>query len=221
MTIKVLVVDDERLVRTGFRVILDSQPDIEVVGESDDGGAAVDEALRLMPDVVLMDIRMKAMDGLQATRKILARSARPPRVVMLTTFDYDEYVYEALKAGASAFLLKDSPPEQLSNAVRVVAAGDALLHPSITRRLIEDFAHRPTPRSGPPAELRVLSERELEVMRHLARGLSNQEVASALHVSEATAKTHVAHILAKLGLRDRTQAVITAYETGLVEPGAG
>jgi DNA-binding NarL/FixJ family response regulator len=221
VTIKVLVVDDERLVRTGFRVILDSQPDITVVGEADDGGVAVDEALRLMPDVVLMDIRMKAMDGLQATRKILARSARPPRVVMLTTFDYDEYVYEALKAGASAFLLKDSPPEQLSNAVRVVAAGDALLHPSITRRLIEDFAHRPTPRSGMPPELAGLSERELEVMRYLARGLSNTEVASALHLSEATVKTHVAHILTKLGLRDRTQAVVLAYETGLVEPGHG
>jgi len=221
MTIKVLVVDDERLVRTGFRVILDSQPDITVVGEADDGGAAVDEALRLMPDVVLMDIRMKAMDGLQATRKILARSARPPRVVMLTTFDYDEYVYEALKAGASAFLLKDSPPEQLSNAVRVVAAGDALLHPSITRRLIEDFAQRPTPRSGTPPELADLSERELEVVRHLAKGLSNSEVASALHLSEATVKTHVAHILTKLGLRDRTQAVVMAYETGLIEPGHG
>jgi DNA-binding NarL/FixJ family response regulator len=221
MTIKVLVVDDERLVRTGFRVILDSQPDITVVGEADDGGAAVDEALRLMPDVVLMDIRMKAMDGLQATRKILARSARPPRVVMLTTFDYDEYVYEALKAGASAFLLKDSPPEQLSNAVRVVAAGDALLHPSITRRLIEDFAQRPTPRSGTPPELADLSERELEVMRHLAKGLSNSEVASSLHLSEATVKTHVGHILTKLGLRDRTQAVVMAFETGLIEPGHG
>jgi len=170
---------------------------------------------------VLMDIRMKAMDGLQATRKILARSARPPRVVMLTTFDYDEYVYEALKAGASAFLLKDSPPEQLSNAVWVVASGDALLHPSITRGLIEDFARRPTPRSGTPPELAGLSERELEVMRHLARGLSNSEVASELHLSEATVKTHVAHILTKLGLRDRTQAVVLAYETGLVEPGHG
>jgi DNA-binding NarL/FixJ family response regulator len=180
---------------------------------------AVDEALRLMPDVVLMDIRMKAMDGLQATRKILARSDRPPRVVMLTTFDYDEYVYEALKAGASAFLLKDSPPEQLSNAVRVVAAGDALLHPSITRRLIEDFAHRPTPRAGRPPELSELSERELEVMGCVARGLSNREVASTLHLSEATVKTHVAHILTKLGLRDRVQTVVMAYETGLVEPG--
>jgi DNA-binding NarL/FixJ family response regulator len=221
MTIKVLVVDDERLLRTGLRGILDSQPDITVVGEADDGGLGVDEALRLSPDVVLMDIRMKTMDGLQATRKILDRSARPPRVVMLTTFDYDEYVYEALKAGASAFLLKDSPPEQLVNAVRVVAAGDALLHPSITRRLIEDFAQRPTPRSGTPPELAALSERELEVMRCLAGGLSNIEVARDLHLSEATVKTHVAHILTKLGLRDRTQAVVVAYETGLVEPGHG
>jgi DNA-binding NarL/FixJ family response regulator len=221
MTIKVLIVDDERMVRTGFRMILDSQPDIMVVGEADDGGVAVDEALQLMPDVVLMDIRMKTMNGLEATRRILARAVRPPRVVMLTTFDYDEYVYEALKAGASAFLLKDSPAEQLSNAVRVVAAGDALLHPSITRRLIEDFAHRPTPRSGTPPELSLLSERELEVMRRLAKGLSNSEVAGDLYVSEATVKTHVAHILTKLGLRDRTQAVVMAYETGLVEPGRG
>jgi DNA-binding NarL/FixJ family response regulator len=221
MTIKVLIVDDERMVRAGFRMILDSQPDIAVVGEADDGAMAVDEVMRLVPDVVLMDIRMKAVDGLQATRTILARAARPPKVVMLTTFDYDEYVYEALKAGASAFLLKDSPPEQLANAVRVVAAGDALLHPSITRRLIEDFAHRPTPRSGTPPELTELSGRELEVMHRLARGLSNSEIAGDLHLSEATVKTHVAHILTKLRLRDRTQAVVMAYETGLVEPGRG
>src|SRR5439155_23459766 len=184
MTIKVLVVDDERLLRTGLRGILDSQPDITVVGEADDGRTGVDEALRLSPDVVLMDIRMKAMDGLQATRTILDRATRPPKVVMLTTFDYDEYVYEALKAGASAFLLKDSPAEQLSNAVRVVAAGDALLHPSITRRLIEDFAHRPTPRSGTPPELAGLSERELDVMRLVARGMSNGEIASKLFLGE-------------------------------------
>ena len=219
MTIKVLIVDDERMVRTGFRMILDSQSDIVVVGEADDGRTGVDEALRLMPDVVLMDIRMKAMDGLEATRTIFDRATRPPNVIMLTTFDYDEYVYEALKTGASAFLLKDSPAEQLANAVRVVAAGDALLHPSITRRLIEDFAHRPTPRDGTPAELTMLSERELVVMRSLARGRSNSEIAQELHVSDATVKTHVAHILAKLGLRDRTQVVVMAYETGLVEPG--
>jgi DNA-binding NarL/FixJ family response regulator len=219
VTIKVLIVDDERMVRAGFRMILDSQPDISVVGEAEDGGAAVDQALRLAPDVVLMDIRMKTMDGLQATRTILARAVRPPRVVMLTTFDYDEYVYEALKAGASAFLLKDSPPEQLSNAVRVVAEGDALLHPAITRRLIEDFAHRPTPRSGTPPELASLTDRELDVMRLLARGLSNAEIAARLFLGEATVKTHVAHLLTKLELRDRTQAVVMAYETGLVEPG--
>jgi len=219
MTIKVLIVDDERMVRAGFRMILDSQPDIMVVGEADDGAVAIDEALRLLPDVVLMDIRMKAVDGLQATRTILARSARPPRIVMLTTFDYDEYVYEALKSGASAFLLKDSPPEQLSNAVRVVADGDALLHPSITRRLIEDFAHRPTSRAGTPPELSELTERELDVMRLVARGLSNAEIATKLFLGEATVKTHVAHLLTKLGLRDRTQAVVMAYETGLVEAG--
>jgi DNA-binding NarL/FixJ family response regulator len=219
MTIRVLVVDDEEMVRAGFRMILDSQPDISVVGEADDGRAAIDETIRLLPDVVLMDIRMKSMDGLEATRTILSRAARPPRVVMLTTFDYDEYVYEALKSGASAFLLKDAPAEQLSNAVRVVADGDALLHPSITRRLIEDFAHRPTPRSGTPPEFAELSERELEVTRLLARGLSNMEVARDMHLSEATVKTHVAHVLAKLGLRDRTQVVVMAYETGLVEPG--
>jgi len=190
-----------------------------VVGEAEDGSTAVDQALRLAPDVVLMDIRMKTMDGLQATRTILSRAVRPPRVVMLTTFDYDEYVYEALKAGASAFLLKDSPPEQLSSAVRVVAEGDALLHPAITRRLIEDFAHRPTPRDGTPPELTSLTERELDVMRLLARGLSNAEIAARLFLGEATVKTHVAHLLTKLDLRDRTQAVVMAYETGLVEPG--
>jgi DNA-binding NarL/FixJ family response regulator len=219
MTIKVLIVDDERMVRTGLRMILDSQLDIAVVGEADDGRTGVDEVLRLVPDVVLMDIRMKSMDGLEATRAILSRAARAPKIVMLTTFDYDEYVYEALKAGASAFLLKDSPAEQLANAVRVVADGDALLHPSITRRLIADFAQRPTPRGGRPPELVGLSERELDVMRSLARGRSNGEIAGDLHVSDATVKTHVAHILAKLGLRDRTQAVVMAYETGLVQPG--
>jgi DNA-binding NarL/FixJ family response regulator len=219
MTIKVLIADDEEMVRAGLRMILGYQSDIEVVGEADDGGSAVEVALRLSPDVVLMDIKMRKMDGLQATRTILARAARPPSVVMLTTFDYDEYVYEALKAGASAFLLKDSPPEQLSNAVRVVAAGDALLHPSITRRLIEDFARRPTPHSGRPPQLRELTERELEVMHEVARGLSNLEIAGRLHLSETTVKTHVAHVLSKLGLRDRIQVAIMAYESGLIEPG--
>jgi DNA-binding NarL/FixJ family response regulator len=159
------------------------------------------------------------MDGLEAIRTIMARMTVPPKVVVLTTFDYDEYVYEALKAGSSAFLLKDSPQEQLIAAVRVVAAGDALLHPAITRRLIEDFAARPTPRSGTPPELAELSARELEVLRHMARGLSNQEIASGLHLAKDTVKTHVGHVLTKLGLRDRTQAVVVAYETGLVQPG--
>jgi DNA-binding NarL/FixJ family response regulator len=219
MSISVVVVDDEELVRTGFRAILEAQDDISVVGEADDGGAAIEAALQLSPDVVIMDIRMREMDGLQATRALLARMPTPPKVIVLTTFDYDEYVYEALKAGASAFLLKDSPQEQLVAAVRVVSAGDALLHPSITRRLIEDFASRPTPRSGRPPELHPLSDRELEVMRLVARGLSNDEVGAQLHLAKDTVKTHVGHILTKLGLRDRTQVIVMAYETGLIQPG--
>jgi DNA-binding NarL/FixJ family response regulator len=219
VTIRVLVVDDEELVRTGFRAILESQDDIAVVGEADDGASAVEASVRLTPDVVLMDIRMRHVDGLEATRTILSRMARPPRIVVVTTFDYDEYVYEALKAGASAFLLKDSPQEQLVAAVRVVTAGDALLHPSITRRLIEDFASRPTPRSGRPPELADLSERELEVMKLVARGLSNEEIGAKLFLAKDTVKTHVGHILTKLGLRDRAQAIVLAYETGLVQPG--
>jgi DNA-binding NarL/FixJ family response regulator len=219
MSIRVLLVDDEHMVREGFRLILETQPDIRVVGEAADGGSAIDAAARLNPDVVLMDIRMRGIDGLEAARRILSGMAQPPKVVMVTTFDHDEYVYEALKAGASGFLLKDSPPEQLAAAVRVVAGGDALLHPGITRRMIADFARRPTPRSGPPPELRELTERELEVMRQVAKGLTNAEIATRLHLGDATVKSHVAHILAKLGLRDRTQAVVTAYETGLVEPG--
>ena len=213
MTIRVLIVDDEQMVRAGFRLILGTQSDIRVVGEADDGASGIDEAVRLSPDVVLMDIRMRRVNGLEATRTILSRMARPPKVVVLTTFDFDEYVYEALKVGASAFLLKDSPPEQLA------AAGDALLHPSVTRRLIEDFARRPIPRSGPPQELTELTERELDIMRHVARGLSNGEIAGKIHLSESTVKSHVGHILTKLGLRDRTQAAVMAYETGLVEPG--
>jgi DNA-binding NarL/FixJ family response regulator len=218
VTVRVLIADDEEMVRYGFRMILEAQPDIEVVGEADDGVSAVEGVRRLTPDVVLMDIRMPNLDGLEATR-ILLREPAPPRVVVLTTFDRDEYVYEALKAGASAFLLKASPPEQLAQAVRVVAAGDALLHPAITRRLIRDFARRPTPREGKPPELNVLTERELEVMRLVARGLPNGEIATRLYLAEATVKTHVVHILSKLGLRDRSQVVVMAYETGLVEPG--
>ena len=219
MSIRVLVVDDEQLVRTGFRAILDSQDDISVVGEADDGASAVEAAVRLTPDVVLMDIRMRSMNGLEATRAILARVPKPPKIVVLTTFDYDEYVYEALKAGASAFLLKDSPQEQLVAAVRVVMAGDALLHPSITRRLIEDFAARPTPRSGHPPELEGLSDRELEVMKLVARGLSNEEIGAKLFLAKDTVKTHVGHVLTKLSLRDRAQMIVMAYETGLVQPG--
>ncbi len=219
MTLRVLIADDEEMVRYGFRMILESQPDIAVVGEAEDGLSAVEAARRLTPDVVLMDIRMPKMDGLEATRILLSRAANPPRVVVLTTFDRDEYVYDALKAGASAFLLKASPPEQLAQAVRVVAAGDALLHPAITRRLIQDFARRPTPRDGTPPELKDLTGREIEVMRLMARGLSNGEIAARLFLAEATVKTHVVHILGKLALRDRSQAVVMAYETGLVEPG--
>ena len=219
MSIRVLVVDDEQLVRTGFRAILESQDDISVVGEADDGASAVEAAVRLTPDVVLMDIRMRSMNGLEATRAILARVPKPPKIVVLTTFDYDEYVYEALKAGASAFLLKDSPQEQLVAAVRVVMAGDALLHPSITRRLIEDFAARPTPRSGHPPELEGLSDRELEVMKLVARGLSNEEIGAKLFLAKDTVKTHVGHVLTKLSLRDRAQIIVMAYETGLVQPG--
>ena len=217
--IKVLLVDDEALVRAGFRMILEAQEDIEVTGEADDGRPAVEEAVRLRPDVVLMDIRMKEMDGVTATRELLSKAQVATKVVVLTTFDADEYVYEALRAGASAYLLKDAPPEQLVAAVRVAAQGEALLHPSITRRLIEDFVQRPPRREGPPPELNELTERELEVLRLLARGLSNAEIAKGLFLGEATVKSHVAHVLSKLGLRDRVQAVVAAYETGLVQPG--
>jgi DNA-binding NarL/FixJ family response regulator len=216
--IRVLVVDDQALVRGGFRMILDAQQDIEVVGEAEDGGEALAKATELRPDVVLMDIRMPEMDGLEATRRLAGRDGAT-RVLMLTTFDADEYVYEAMKAGASGFLLKDVRPEQLADAVRVVAAGDALLAPAITRRLVEQFVRRPPPGSAKPPELAELTERELDVLRLVARGLSNAEIASALFLTEATVKTHVTHILAKLDLRDRVQAVVRAYESGLVQPG--
>ena len=214
MTIKVLIADDQALLRTGFRMILESEPDLEVVGEASDGAEAVTAVLRLRPDVVLMDVRMPRLDGLAATRRLTGQT----RVLILTTFDLNEYVYEALRAGASGFLLKDAPADQLVTAIRVVAAGDALLAPSITRRLIEEFARRPPARSR-PAALAALSPRELEVMRLVARGLSNTEIAGELVLGEATVKTHVSRILQKLGLRDRAQAVVAAYESGLLQPG--
>jgi len=215
--IRVLIADDQELVRTGFRVILDAEPDLEVVGEAGDGRETVELVPQKRPDVVLMDIRMPNLDGIEATRRITALP-RAPRVLMLTTFDLDEYVYEALRAGASGFLLKDAGADELLHAVRVVAAGEALLSPSITRRLIADYARRP-PASEQPAALVELTPRELEVLRLLARGLSNGEIARELVLGEATVKTHVARVFQKLDLHDRAQAVVLAYETGLVIPG--
>ena len=219
--IRVLVVDDQELVRSGFCVILDAAEGITVVGEAANGEAAVSAAAAHHPDVVLMDIRMPGMDGLEATRLLTRGSpgSETPKVVMLTTFDLDEYVYEALRAGASGFLLKDSPRADLIAAVRVAAAGDAMLAPSVTRRVIEVFARRPLQAAPAPSRLASLTAREREVLVLLARGGSNTEIAAALFVSEATVKTHVGNLLAKLGLRDRVQAVILAYETGIVVPG--
>ena len=214
MTIKVLIADDQELVRTGFRKILESESDLEVVGEAADGREAVERGVRLHPDVVLMDIRMPHVDGLEATRQLAGRT----RVVILTTFDLDEYVYEALRSGASGFLLKDAPADQLVTAIRVVAAGESLLAPSVTRRLIEEFARRPIV-TALPAMLAELTPREQDVLRLLGRGLSNPEIAEKLHVGDATVKTHVSRILQKLALRDRAQAVVAAYESGLLQPG--
>ncbi len=216
--IRVVVADDQALVRSGFRMILDSQRDIEVVAEAGDGREALACARDLEPDVVLMDIRMPELDGLEATRRLL-RGDGATRVLILTTFDADEYVYEAMKSGASGFLLKDVRPEQLAEAVRVVAAGESLLAPTITRRLIEQFVRRPPPGSARPPALEELTDRELDVLMLVARGLSNAEIAQELVLTEATVKTHVTHILTKLGLRDRVQAVVLAYESGLVQPG--
>jgi DNA-binding NarL/FixJ family response regulator len=213
---RVLIADDQALMRTGFRMILDTQPDIEVVGEAIDGTDAVRHYERLTPDVVVMDVRMPVMDGIEATRKLTAHDP-PARVLILTTFDLDEYVYEALRAGASGFLLKDRPPEELVAAVRVIAGGEALLAPSVTRRLIEEFAKRPA--TATRNELAELTEREREVLVLMARGLSNGEIARSLFVAETTVKTHVGRILSKLRLRDRAQAVVLAYESGLVQPG--
>jgi DNA-binding NarL/FixJ family response regulator len=215
VTTRVLIVDDQALVRAGFRLVLESQPDLEVVGEASDGEKAVVAARQLHPDVVLMDVRMPRMDGLEATRRILDGRPDACRIVMLTTFDLDEYVYAAIVAGACGFLLKDVTPEQLIAAVRLVSAGDALLAPSITRRLIERYAARRTPNPG----LDALTERESDVLRLMARGLANQEIAEKLFVTEATVKTHVAHILDKLHVDNRVQAVVAAYESGLVPSG--
>ena len=220
MTVKVLIVDDQSLVRAGFRMILDAEPEIEVVGEASDGLEAVLAARQMEPDVILMDVRMPNVDGLEATRRLLDGRDEGPRILILTTFDLDEYVYEALRAGASGFLLKDTPPEQLVEAIMIVARGDALLAPSITRRVIEEFVRRP-PASArkPPPELAELTAREREMLGYIAKGLSNAEIAQAAFVSETTVKTHVAHILMKLRLRDRVQAVVYAYENGVVQPG--
>ena len=217
MTIRVLVVDDQSMVRAGFRMLLGGEEDIEVVAEASNGLEAVDKAARYDPTVVLMDIRMPELDGLEATRRILAADATA-RVLILTTFDLDEYVYEALRAGASGFVLKDEPPEQLLAAIRTVASGDALLSPAVTKRVIAQFTRIPRP--TPPRELEDLSERERDVFRLIARGLSNGEIGQELFISETTVKTHVTHILAKLGLRDRVQAVVLAYQSGLFEPDA-
>jgi DNA-binding NarL/FixJ family response regulator len=216
--IGVLIADDQALMRGGFRMILDAEPDIEVLGEAIDGADAVRGFDRLRPDVVVMDVRMPTMDGIEATRRITGLEPTA-RVLMLTTFDLDEYVYEALRAGASGFLLKDRPPEELVQAVRVVAAGDALLAPTVTRRLIEEFAKRPGSPAA-PAAVEQLTEREREVLVLMARGRSNAEIAGDLFVAETTVKTHVGRVLHKLGLRDRAQAVVLAYESGLVQPGA-
>ncbi|MEU1475203.1 response regulator transcription factor [Streptomyces sp. NPDC005760] len=221
MSIRVVVADDQELVRSGFSMILDAQQDIEVVAEAGDGAEAVDAVRRHTPDVLLLDIRMPVMDGLEAARRVCAQSSC--RVVMLTTFDLDEYVYDALYAGASGFLLKDVRRDDLVHAVRVVAGGDSLLAPAVTRRLVADIVRRrhEEAATGPaPDRLDVLTAREMEILRMLARGLSNAEIATTLFVSEHTVKTHVSNVLGKLGLRDRVQAVICAYETGLVVPGS-
>jgi DNA-binding NarL/FixJ family response regulator len=222
VSIRVLIVDDQPLLRTGFRMILDAEPDIDVIGEAADGRAAVEAARRLRPDVVLMDIRMPVMDGVEATRLLATGSAEPPaRVLVLTTFDLDEYIVDALRNGASGFLLKDAPAEQLVEAIRVIADGGALLAPSVTRRLLDSFAHRlPRADATIAAAVADLTEREVEVLRLMAAGRTNAEIAADLFVSETTVKTHVSRVLAKLDLRDRVQAVILAYETGLVQPGS-
>ena len=219
--IRVVIVDDQPLLRTGFRMILGAEPDLEVVGEAADGRAGVEMARRLRPDVVLMDVRMPVMDGVEATQQLAGPGAHEPvKVLILTTFDLDEYVFDALRAGASGFLLKDTPAEDLIDAIRIVAGGEALLAPAITRRLLDRFASRlPSTRTSATARLDDLTDREREVLLLMSKGLSNAEVAERLYLSETTVKTHVSRILMKLDLRDRVQAVVFAYETGLVQPG--
>jgi DNA-binding NarL/FixJ family response regulator len=218
MSVRVVLVDDQALIRTGFKMILESEDDIEVVGEASDGEQAISMTRSVRPDVVLMDVQMPTMDGLEATGRIVRDANIPSRIVILTTFERDDYVFEALRAGASGFLLKNAPSEELVHAVRVVAAGDALLAPSVTRKVIEGFIRRPAHRIN-EVELRRLTERETEILQLLATGKSNSELAAHLFVGEGTIKTHVSSVLTKLGLRDRMQAVIFAYESGLIEPG--
>jgi DNA-binding NarL/FixJ family response regulator len=219
VTIRVLLCDDQALVRSGFRLILEAREDIEVVGEAEDGGDAIELARQVDPDVILMDVRMPNVDGVEATRRIVAGSSRA-RILILTTFDLDEYVYEAIRAGASGFLLKDVQPAQLVDAIRVVAAGEALLAPTVTRRLLDRFAETLPGEDEKPLELATLTERELEVLKLLASGLSNAELAKRLFLSETTVKSHISSVLRKLDLRDRVQAVVLAYEAGLVRPGS-
>jgi DNA-binding NarL/FixJ family response regulator len=219
MSIRVLVCDDQALVRSGFRMILEARPDIEVVGEAGDGREAIDLAWRVLPDVILMDVRMPNLDGVEATRRLVA-AGTDARILILTTFDLDEYVYAALRAGASGFLLKDVEPVQLVEAIRVVARGDAMLAPSVTRKLLDRFAAELPGGDGPSPDLSSLTERELEVLKLVAGGLSNAELAERLFLSETTVKSHVSNVLRKLGVRDRVQAVVLAYEAGLVRPGS-
>ena len=219
--IRVLLADDQALVRGGFRSILEGQPDMEVVGEAADGAEAVDLALTTRPDVIVMDIRMPRLDGIAATRLLMQRHASPARVLVLTTFNQEAYVYDALQAGASGFLLKSAPPRELAGAIRTVAAGDELLAPEITRAMIQDYLQRPRPGAATSETLAVLTPRELEVLGLVARGRSNTEIAGELFLSEPTVKTHVSRVLAKLQLRDRVHAVVLAYECGLIRPGAG
>ena len=217
--IRVLIADDQELVRAGFRMILELESDIEVVGEAGDGAEALELARVLDPDVVLMDIRMPETDGIEATRRLAVSHSRA-RVLMLTTFDADEHVYDAMRAGASGFLLKNAPPAQLVSAVRATAAGNAQLAPEIVERMVEEFVRKPRPGAARPEGLDELTDREVDVLKRIARGLSNAAIAEELFLSEATVRTHVSRVLAKLGVRDRTQAVVAAYESGLVQPGA-